>query len=221
MPDKKKLLTRKEIRRFKKAELFRICRDAGIDCKGKLLKNQLVDKIFKSKKLRSSLQPPPKRKLTEKQRANLLRLSKRKYKDEEKIKGKAQTKVDGNIVEDTMITEKIKPRYKEIVDENKDKSKVEKLFKKADNISNDLTTYNKEIKKQDKTIKGNINRLRESKKEANHLKAQEEVIEANSNFVKGGDKIDFGGGININDDLRTMLIQAYNEYLEDKKKKDQ
>ena len=184
MPNKKGLLTRKEIGRYNKADLLRIARDSGIACKGKMLKRELVDCIFKRKDLRSSLQAPPKRKMTEKQKANLLRLNKRDYKDEKKIKQKAQVKADQNIIQDTDVRKsKIKPRYVELKERNKEAKGLEKTFKKADEVSNDLSKYHREMKKQENQIKDNLTRLRKAKINSSSLKQEDkeeadQVVEA-------------------------------------------
>lgn len=208
MVNKKGLLTRKEINRYKKADLLRIARDAGIACKGKMLKRELVDCIFKRKDLRSSLQVPEKRKLTEKQKANLLRLQKRNFKDEKKIKGQTQEKVDGNIIQDTMVTQgKIKPRYKELVDRNKEIKQLETNFKKADKVSNDLGLYNRQQNKQNNIIKNNKKRLRKA------------TMDAQSYIIPGDDDIgDVIGAIQltrealtISDELKEALIERKEE----------
>lgn len=64
-------ITRKELRRFKKADLLKLCLDNSIDCSRKSSKNELVDKIFKNKELKGTLIAPPARQISEKQRANL------------------------------------------------------------------------------------------------------------------------------------------------------
>lgn len=208
MPNKKGLLTRKELNRFKKAELLAVARNAGISCKGKMLKRELVDCIFKRKDLRSSLQAPEKRKLTEKQKANLLRLQKRNYKDEKKIKGQAQDKVDGNIIQDTMVTQgKIKPRYKELVDRNKEIKQLETNFKKADKVSNDMGLYNRQQNKQNNIIKDNKKRLRKA------------TMDAQSFIIPDDD--DIGGvigatqlkreALTISDELKQALIERKEE----------
>lgn len=64
-------LTKKELNRYKKAELLKICKDNNISCSTKSSKAELVSSIFKNKSLRKSLPLKPKRKMSEKQRANL------------------------------------------------------------------------------------------------------------------------------------------------------
>ena len=69
MPNGK--LNRKEIKRFTKLELRKICNDNGIPCNTKTSKADLVSSVFKNKQLRGSLPVKAKRTMSEKQKANL------------------------------------------------------------------------------------------------------------------------------------------------------
>lgn len=95
-------LSKKEIRRFKKADLLKMCKDGLIPCSKKDSKAVLVTKVFKNKKLRSSLQAPEKRKMSEKQLKNLERFRIGKdFKKEKVIKERAQYVAEIRKIEDT------------------------------------------------------------------------------------------------------------------------
>ena len=64
-------LSKKEIKRFTKVELRRICKENGIHCTTKTSKLELVSNIFKNKQLRGSLAVKGKRVMSDKQKANL------------------------------------------------------------------------------------------------------------------------------------------------------
>jgi len=103
---KSKGLSKKLIRRFKKADLLRMCKDGLIPCSKKDSKNMLVDKVFKNKKLRSSLTALPPRAQSEKQKANTKRLTERMrigkdFKNEKVIKQRAQFVAEIRKIEDT------------------------------------------------------------------------------------------------------------------------
>ena len=101
MPSKKGL-SKKEIKRFKKADLVKLCKEYDVQCSKKDSKALLVDKVFKSKKMRSSLHAPEKRKMSEKQMSNLARFRKGSdFKNEKKIKQRAQYVAEIAKIEDT------------------------------------------------------------------------------------------------------------------------
>ncbi len=66
-------LTKKEISRYSKKELLKICREVGVSCNTKSSKSMLVAEVLKNKGLRSTLAVKGKRALTDKQKANLAR----------------------------------------------------------------------------------------------------------------------------------------------------
>ncbi len=66
-------LTKKEINRYSKAELIKICREEGIKCNTKSSKTMLVAEVLKNKRLRGSLPVKEKRKMSDKQKENLAR----------------------------------------------------------------------------------------------------------------------------------------------------
>ena len=74
-------LNRKEIRRYNKKELLKICKEIGIQCNTKSSKAELVSHVMKNKGLRSSLPLKEKRKMSDKQKANLARFRFKKSKD--------------------------------------------------------------------------------------------------------------------------------------------
>ena len=55
-------LTKKELKRFSKSALIKICGENSVECNRKDLKTDLVNRIFKNKGLRSKLKAPEKRK---------------------------------------------------------------------------------------------------------------------------------------------------------------
>lgn len=89
-------LTKKQIRRFKKATLISMIPGAS----KKISKNALVDMFFKDKKLRSSTQAPAKRVLSAKQMKNLERFKiQRNFKNETTIKQAPQFMADLRTIE--------------------------------------------------------------------------------------------------------------------------
>ena len=64
-------LTKKEINRYNKKELMKIFKDNGIACNSKTSKTSLVAEVLKNKSLRGSLEVKAKRKMSDKQKANL------------------------------------------------------------------------------------------------------------------------------------------------------
>lgn len=167
MPSKRGL-SKKEINRFKKAELMKIVRAEGLPCNTKMLKRDLVDCVFKHKKLRGSLQAPPKREMSEKQKANLSRFRLGKdFKNEKKIKPKAQKNADQNQIEDTnVLKEKIQPRYKEIGQNNSNVKKAEKNLKKLDRVSNFKIDDNVKLRYMGSHQKANKKRLQNARNKA-------------------------------------------------------
>ena len=98
-------LTRKELNRFLKKDLMKIARDNNMPCNSKDSKRNLVDCIFKNKDLRKSLTAPPKRVMSEKQKANLKRFRLGKgFKNEEKIKQEPQLKAEERKLTTGIIT---------------------------------------------------------------------------------------------------------------------
>lgn len=96
---KKNGLTKKEIRRFKKSTLLQMLGDKGSK---KMSKNSLVDAFFRDKNLRSTTVAKEKRKLTEKQKANLSKWRIGKdFKNEQIIKQPAQFAAEIRKIEDT------------------------------------------------------------------------------------------------------------------------
>jgi len=65
----RKSISRKELNRYSKSQLLKICRDNGFDCKKTMLKSELVNKIMKNKAVREKLSVPEKRKPSAKQQA--------------------------------------------------------------------------------------------------------------------------------------------------------
>jgi hypothetical protein len=95
-------LTKKEINRYKKNDLLKIAKDNGIEANRKMSKRELVNKVYKNKSLRKSLKAPEKRKLTEKQKANLAKYRIGKdFKNETKVKQPAQYTAEIRKIEDT------------------------------------------------------------------------------------------------------------------------
>ncbi len=70
-PPSKRGLTKKEINRFSKKELKKICMENGIVCNSKTSKTMMVAEVMKNKKLRRALVAKPKRKMSDKQRQSL------------------------------------------------------------------------------------------------------------------------------------------------------
>lgn len=73
--------TRKTIARNSKKDLLKFARDNGLDVKTSMSKKIIVDIIFKNKSVRALVPEKEKRKLSEKQRANLERFRFKKTKD--------------------------------------------------------------------------------------------------------------------------------------------
>jgi len=95
--------TKRTLKRYLKKDLMKYAKDAGLDVNKKMSKNSIVDKIYKSKKTRSSIPIKDKRKLSEKQRANLAKYRIGKdYKNEKKIKPEAQYVAEIRKIEDVV-----------------------------------------------------------------------------------------------------------------------
>ena len=99
MPNKKGLQTKKELKRYKKSELIQHL--GGDKSLKKMSKNALVDMAFKNKKIRA-MAPKEKRKMSEKQKANLQKWRIGKdYKHEKTIKPKSTYVAEIRKIEDT------------------------------------------------------------------------------------------------------------------------
>ena len=105
MPSKRSgLATKKELNRYKKAELIKYIKAKNLPCNTKMSKRELVNCAFKHKELRAELSKniPSKRKMSEKQLANLKKWKVGSdYKNETKIKPKAQYVAELKKIEDT------------------------------------------------------------------------------------------------------------------------
>ena len=180
---KVKGLTKKEIKRFSKATLIKMCKENSMDCNKKDSKNSLVDKIFKNRKLRSTLKAPPKRKQSEKQKANSARLTQRlkigkDFKNETKIKQPAQYVAEVRKIEDTAKIgrgEKNEEMGKKTIGQGKGlfvETQVEKLKDQANENANVEKVRRKELKKStnktsdllDRAVDGQLQNVLDSKR---------------------------------------------------------
>lgn len=97
--------TKKEINRMKKADLIKLITAKGLPCNKKMSKVNLVACVFKHKELRRDFVVPPKRKMSEKQMANLNKFKlggkhQKDFKNEKVIKPKAQYLAELSKLED-------------------------------------------------------------------------------------------------------------------------
>lgn len=169
MPSKKTgLATKKELNRFKKADLIRYVKDAGLPCNTKMSKAVLVECAFKHKELRKNLSQsiPEKRKLSEKQKANLNKFrlggsSQKDYKNEKLIKPEAKYLADLGKLEDKNVEGGSSgSRYKEIIESNKVQAKNENIRMKEHQTSTVKIADSIEDKVLGDLEKGNDDRIK-------------------------------------------------------------
>lgn len=95
--------TKKSLKRHGKTALMKFAKENGLEVNKKDTKTALVEKIWKNKGLRDKLEVKGPRPLSEKQKANLAKFRKGSdYKNEEKIKQRAQYVAEIAKIEDVM-----------------------------------------------------------------------------------------------------------------------
>ena len=151
MPNKKGLATKKEINRMKKADLIKLITAKGLPCNKKMSKANLVACVFKHKELRRDFVIPAKRKLSEKQMANLQKFkiggkAHKDYKNEKLIKPKSTYIADLGTLEDNHVLEqKSESHMSEVKRDNNVLGRLEQVRKKE---HTDSTTKLDDIIKQ-------------------------------------------------------------------------
>jgi len=125
--------TKKEINRIKKKDLIKLLKSEGIEVSKKMSKRELVGKAFKHKKLRMSLDIPPKRKMSEKQKTNLNKYklggkNQVDFKNEKLIKPKSAYLAELSKIEDVELSAvKSKNQGSKIKSENKTDGKLDSV----------------------------------------------------------------------------------------------
>lgn len=169
----KKGLTKKEIRRFTKKELLKICKDNNLPCNSKSSKAELVAQVFKNKQLKNSLQAKPPRKLSEKQRANLARFRFSKSKD----KVEDDSAVVRKPIEEVALSKPVKSLVKvDPTASNKNEPAPASLKQDVEKVNRELKRVAQETIKQVAPRKASIPKF---------IKEEEKVVD-----FKTGDKVE-------------------------------
>ena len=186
MPSSKTgLATKRELNRYKKAELIKYIKEEGLPCNTKMSKRELVQCAFKHKGLRKKLSDtiPPKRKMSEKQKANLnkFRLGgkhQKDYKNEKTIKtdakyladlGKLEDKhVQGTKGTDAFIGTGKASHVAELKEANRVQAKNQKVRVEEHQESTTKTSDAVDESIKDKTQRDNKLRLLGAKNQAQH-----------------------------------------------------
>lgn len=128
--------TKKEINRMKKADLIKFITSHNLPCSKKMSKKDLVQCVFKHKGMRSAFVIPAKRKMSEKQMANLNKFkiggkNHKDFKKEKVIKPKSTYLADlGEINDKEPLPARQMSHIKEVANDNKVSGKLERVRKR-------------------------------------------------------------------------------------------